>query len=85
MRELSLKALMNMEGQRVLVKDLEYDAYDQICEVKVNKKLIENKLKKKNRFQLVVTELWLENEEFIFTFNGLKCGNGEFKVYSIGD
>ena len=46
---------------------------------------VENKLKKKNRFQLVVTELWLENEEFIFTFNGLKCGNGEFKVYSIGD
>ena len=85
MRELSLKALMNMEGQKVLVKDLEYDTYDQVCEVKVNKKLIENKLKKKNRFQLVITELWLENEEFIFTFNGLKCGNREFKVYSIGD
>lgn len=28
MRELSLRALINMEGQRVLVKDLEYDAYD---------------------------------------------------------
>ena len=85
MRELSLKALMNMEGQKVLVKDLEYDTYDQICEVKVNKKLIENKLKKKNRFQLVITELWLENEEFIFTFNGLKCRSEEFNVYSIGD
>ena len=85
MRELSLKALMNMEGQKVLVKDLEYDAYDQICEVKVKKKIIENKLKKKNKFQTVIAELCLENEEFVFTFNGLKCGNGEFKVYSIGD
>ena len=56
-----------------------------MCEVKVNKKLIENKSKKKNRFQMVITELLLENEEFVFTFNGLKCGNGEFKVYSIGD
>lgn len=83
MRELSLRALMNMEGQRVLVKDLEYDAYDQICEVKVKKELRENKLKRKNRFDIVVTELWLENEEFKFTYNGLKCDNGEFKVYSL--
>ena len=52
MRELSLKALMNMEGQKVLVKDLEYDTYDQICEVKVNKKLIENKLKKKEQIPI---------------------------------
>ena len=83
MRELSLRALMNMEGQRVLVKDLEYDTYDQICEVKVKKKLRENKLKRKNRFDVVITELWLENEEFKFTYSGLKCSNGEFKVYSL--
>ena len=83
MRELSLRALMNMEGQRVLVKDLEYDTYDQICEVKVKKELRENKLKRKNRFDVVITELWLENEEFKFTYNGLKCSNGEFKVYSL--
>ena len=83
MRELSLRALMNMEGQRVLVKDLEYDTYDQICEVKVKKEIKENKLKKKNRFDVVITELWLENEEFKFIYNGLKCGNGEFKVYSL--
>lgn len=83
MRELSLRALMNMEGQRVLVKDLEYDAYDQICEVKVKKELRENKLKRKNRFDIVITKLWLENEEFKFTYNGLKCDNGEFKVYSL--
>ena len=83
MRELSLRALMSMEGQKVLVKDLEYDTYDQICEVKLKKELRENKLKRKNRFDVVITELWLENEEFKFTYYGYKCGNGEFKVYSL--
>ena len=47
------------------------------------KEIKENKLKKKNRFDVVITELWLENEEFKFIYNGLKCGNGEFKVYSL--
>lgn len=82
-RKLNVFALMNMEGQKVIVHDLAYDAYDQICEVKMEKTMIKDLSKKKNQYKEVITKLWLENEEFIFEFNGAKCHNGEFEVYSL--
>lgn len=82
-RKLSVFALMNMEGQKVLVHDLEYDAFDQICEVKMEKAMVKNLAKKNTTYKEVITKLWLENEEFIFEFNGAKCHNGEFEVYSL--
>ena len=37
MRELSFSAVKLMDGQKVVVHDLAYDAPDQVCEVRVNK------------------------------------------------
>ena len=82
-RKLNVLALMNMEGQKVRVHDLEYDAFDQICEVKMEKTVVKNLAKKNTTPKEVVTKLWLENDEFIFEFNGGKCHNGEFEVYSL--
>ena len=82
-RKLSVFALMYMEGQKVRVHDLEYDAFDQICEVKMKKTMVKNLNKKKDTYKEVITKLWLENDEFIFEFNGTKCHNGEFEVYSL--
>jgi hypothetical protein len=82
-RKLNVFALMNMEGQKVRVHDLEYDTFDQICEVKMEKTLVKNLNKKNATYKEVITKLWLENEEFIFEFNGGKCHNGEFEVYSL--
>ena len=82
-RKLSVFALMNMEGQKVRVHDLEYDAFDQICEVKMEKTMVKNLNKKNATYKEVITKLWLENEEFIFEFNSAKCHNGEFEVYSL--
>ena len=82
-RKLSVFALMNMEGQKVRVHDLEYDTFDQICEVKMKKTMVKNLNKKNATYKEVITKLWLENEEFIFEFNGAKCHNGEFEVYSL--
>lgn len=82
-RKLSALALMNMEGQKVRVHDLAYDAYDQICEVRIEKTVVKNPNKKNLSYKEVVTKLWLENEEYIFEFNGTKCHNGEFEVYSL--
>ena len=82
-RKLNVFALMNMEGQKVRVHDLEYDAFDQICEVKMEKTIIKDLSKRKNQYKEVVTKLWLENEEYIYEFNGGKCHNGEFEVYSL--
>ena len=81
-RKLSVFALMHMEGQNVVVHDLEYDAFDQVCEVKMQKTIIKDINKKKGSKE-VITKLWLENEEFVFEFNGTKCHNGEFEVYSL--
>ena len=37
-RKLSYRTLTGMDGAFVRVHDLEYDSYDQICQVKVNGK-----------------------------------------------
>ena len=49
-RKLNVFALMNMEGQKVRVHDLEYDAFDQICEVKMEKTIIKDLSKRKNQY-----------------------------------
>lgn len=82
-RKLNVLALMNMEGQKVRVHDLEYDSFDQICEIKIEKTMVKILNKKGTTYKEVITKLWLENEEFIFEFNGAKCYNGEFEVYSL--
>ena len=46
MRELSFSAVKLMDGQKVVVHDLAYDAPDQVCEIKVNKVI--NPTNKKN-------------------------------------
>ena len=86
MRELNVQALKYMDGQRVIVHDCEYDEFDQICTVHIVKKYINNHYKKKPPAIEVITEIRLENEEFLFQyvpplFN--KCMYGDFKVYSL--
>ena len=79
--KLSYKALLNMDGFQVLVHDLEYDAYDQICTVRVIRDTYIDK-NFKPITKIVGCELF--NDEFIFTFNFLgNCVNGEFEVCSL--
>lgn len=82
-RELSFKALTMMNGNKVLVKDLEYDAFDQICEVKVKTEIF--KPYKNAKPREVAISLTLENEEYLFEYDVItgKCKNGEFAVFSI--
>lgn len=80
-RKLSYKTLILMEGQKVVVHDLEYDAYDQLCEIKIIKERLLNRITKK--YQEYITKIVLFNEEFIFEYDAFgKCINGEFEVYA---
>lgn len=82
-RELSFSALAMMNEQKVLVKDLEYDAFDQICEVKVETEIF--KPYKNAKPREVATKLTLENDEFLFEYDVITkaCLNGKFAVFSI--
>ena len=83
-RKLSFNALQFMDGQTVVVHDLEYDCYDQECVVKVNRVKVLNPFKgQKKKLVEFVQSIEFENEEFKFEygFNG-KCLNGEFEVYA---
>lgn len=81
MRQLSFNALKLMDGQSVMVHDLEYDAFDQPCIVRVcYKNVVVNK---KFKTQMVIEKIQLYNEEFLFEYDFLgRCVNGEFTVYS---
>lgn len=80
MRKLSIKTLECMEGQEVIVKDLEYDAYDQVCTVRLVRDLFKNY---KGEYQIYTKEIILENEEFIYVGSCIEgCVNGKFEVYS---
>ena len=80
-RKLPYKTLLLMDGQKVVVHDLAYDAYDQICEIKVIKQALYNKITKK--FQTVINEIILFNEEYKYEYDVCgKCVNGEFEVYA---
>ena len=75
-RYLSFKALLLMEGQKVIVHDLAIDCYDQICEVTI--------LKKNRNGKFIIYGLCLKNEEFIFKYDMKEnCINGDFEVYAL--
>ena len=79
-RRLKYNALQYMDGQKVIIHDLEYDAYDQECAIKIEKNILFNN-KKKIEF---VKQIKFYNDEFIFLMdrNG-KAINGNFEVYSL--
>lgn len=71
--------LFLLEGEKVIVSDLEYDEYDQICTVKIQEfaNIIKNKIFYYKTIKLV-------NEEYLFEFDKFgKCKNGKFLVYYI--
>lgn len=72
-----------MDGQEVIVHDLEYDAYDQICLVKVKNRPEITKSRKTTKVKVLASEIQLENEEYLYKYDLFgKCINGEFKVFS---
>ena len=86
MRKLGIEAIKCMDGQKVIVHDCIYDESDQICTIRIVKKLISNPKSKKHPFKEVISEIILENEEFIFQYCPPffdKCIYGEFEVYSL--
>ena len=81
-RKLPYKTLILMDSQKVIVHDLAYDAYDQICEIKVIEQILLNKFT--NKFQKVITGIILFNDEYTFEYDCYgKCVNGEFDVESL--
>ena len=77
MPELSFSAVKLMDGQKVVVHDLAYDAPDQVCEVRVNKVI--NPANKKN---IISSSIEFFNDEFLYVYKNNQCVNGEFEVYS---
>lgn len=77
MRELSFSAVKLMDGQKVVVHDLAYDAPDQVCEIKVNKVI--NPTNKKS---MIISSIEFFNDEFLYVYENNQCVNGEFEVYS---
>ena len=75
MRELSFSAVKLMDGQKVIVHDLAYDAPDQVCEIKVNKVI--NPMNKKS---MIISSIEFFNDEFLYVYENNQCVNGEFEV-----
>ena len=75
MRKLSFSAVKLMDGQKVIVHDLAYDAPDQVCEIKINKVI--NPTNKKN---MLISSIEFFNEEFVYVYKNNQCVNGEFEV-----
>ena len=75
MRKLSFSAVKLMDGQKVVVHDLAYDASDQVCEIKINKVI--NPTNKKN---MLISSIEFFNEEFVYVYKNNQCVNGEFEV-----
>lgn len=72
-----------MDGQHILVKDIENDVFDQICEVKIIKNYVTTGSKKKLKMEEYVNGIQLINEEYLFEYNWKgECENGEFRCYS---
>lgn len=81
-RKLPYKTLILMDGQKVIVHDLAYDAYDQICKIKVVEQTLLNKFT--NKFQKIITGIILSNEEYTFEYDCYgKCVNGDFDVETL--
>ena len=77
MRELSFSAVKLMDGQKVVVHDLAYDAPDQVCEIKINRDI--NPTNKKS---MVISNIEFFNDEFVYIYENNQCVNGEFEVYT---
>lgn len=75
MRKLSFSAVKLMDGQKVVVHDLAYDAPDQVCEIKINKVI--NPTNKKN---MLISSIEFFNDEFLYVYKNNQCVNGEFEV-----
>ena len=80
MRKLSFSAVKLMDGQKVIVHDLAYDAPDQVCEIKINKVI--NPTNKKN---MLISSIEFFNDEFIYVYKNNQCVNGEFEVYTYNE
>lgn len=96
-RHLNFNALKCMEGMPVLVHDIEYEAYDQLCYVEfdyvpMTKKTMEitniphakAKGKKASRKEpIAIRNIVLKNDEFEFVYDFLgNCVNGKFECYA---
>ena len=75
MRKLSFSAVKLMDGQKVVVHDLAYDAPDQVCEIKINKVI--NPMNKKS---MIISSIEFFNDEFLYVYENNQCVNGEFEV-----
>lgn len=64
-----------MDGQKVVVHDLAYDAPNQVCEIKINKVI--NPTNKKN---MLISSIEFFNDEFLYVYENNQCVNGEFEV-----
>lgn len=80
MRKLSFSAVKLMDGQKVVVHDLAYDAPDQVCEIKINKVI--NPTNKKN---MLISSIEFFNDEFLYVYKNNQCVNGEFEVYTYNE
>ena len=66
-----------MDGPKVVVHDLAYDAPVQVCEVRVNKVI--NPANKKN---IIISSIEFFNDEFVYIYKNNQCINGEFEVFT---
>ena len=80
MRKLSFFFFLLMDGQRVVVHDLAYDAPNQVCEIKINKVI--NPANKKN---MLISSIESFNDEFLYVYKNNQCVNGEFEVYTYNE
>ena len=80
MRKLSFSAVKLMDGQKVVVHDLAYDAPNQVCEIKINKVI--NPTNKKN---MLISSIEFFNDEFLYVYKNNQCVNGEFEVYTYNE
>ena len=75
MRELSLKAVLCMEGQKVIIHDLAYDIYDQECVINFTR----------NSYGEVV-KIFFINEEYVYKMDFLgRKENGDFQIFTKGE
>lgn len=83
-RKLTYEAVKYMEDMPVLMHDLEYDIYDQLCYVNfIRKPWFKINTKGKSSYGESITEIHLVNEEFTYIFNiGGLCKNGDFECYA---
>ena len=75
MRKLSFFAVKLMDGQKVVVHDLAYDAPDQVCEVKINRDINPT-----NKKLMIISSIEFFNDEFLYVYKNNQCVNGEFEV-----